>query len=80
MYSKKMGHPMLPDVVPNSTASLASYNALPSSSDLSRQDGYKLCPIRQGDTPHCWGFRCAAFRQVDAMWGMCALIEQRGTP
>jgi hypothetical protein len=29
---------------------------LPCSPDLSRFDGHKLCPIREGDaSAHCWG-------------------------
>lgn len=38
-------------------------------------DSYKLCPIRIGDAPNCWGARCAAFRPLDAVQGVCLLIE-----
>lgn len=49
---------------------------LPRSPDLSRPDGYKLCPIRNDDNPHCWGTRCAAFRPINNTDGICALIER----
>jgi hypothetical protein len=48
---------------------------LPYSPDQSRPDGFKLCPIRAADTPHCWGARCAAFKPVNAWQGVCLLIE-----
>lgn len=53
------------------------YNGLPlpSSPDISRPNGHKFCPIRSGDLPHCWGARCAAFRPLDAVQGVCLLIE-----
>ena len=55
-----------------------SHNSLllPFSPDSSRPDGYKLCPIRNDDAPHCWGARCAAFRPINDNVGICALIEQ----
>ena len=38
---------------------------------------YKLCPIRVPDgSSHCWGIRCAAFRQIDNTSGVCALIPE----
>ncbi|MBS0586370.1 MAG: hypothetical protein JSS37_00050 [Proteobacteria bacterium] len=50
---------------------------LPCSPDLSRFDGHKLCPIREGDaSAHCWGARCAAFRPINSTVGICALIER----
>lgn len=48
---------------------------LPCSPDLHFPEGYRLCPIRNGDVPHCWGSRCAAFRPIDAVQGVCLLIE-----
>lgn len=51
---------------------------LPCAPDLSRTDGYKLCPLRSADTPHCWGARCAAFRLITETIGVCVLIERQG--
>lgn len=48
---------------------------LPCLPDQSRPEGYKLCPLRNGDDPRCWGSRCAAFRPLDAVQGVCLLIE-----
>jgi hypothetical protein len=49
---------------------------LPCVPDQSRPEGYKLCPIRNGDDPRCWGIRCAAFRPLNAAQGFCQLIER----
>ena len=48
---------------------------LPYLPDQSRPDGYKLCPLRNGDAPPCWGARCASFRPLNATQGVCLLIE-----
>ena len=50
---------------------------LPCVPDQSRPEGYKLCPIRHGNDARCVGARCAAFRPLDAVQGVCLLIEGR---
>lgn len=71
--------PALPGTALNAATCAQSSIRLPRDTTPVVHGAWPMCPFRviePGENPRCWGERCAAFRPVDAAWGVCLLIER----